>query len=145
MSFPINPADTQAMQEDQAQLFSAISHTTRSAISFLQRSKSPIQTKPESPKIYMNGRLIYGTMANGQERNELTGERLRTILDALQTPAREGININRYKGQSAAIQICDVGIILFRQERDSVVTVNQFQQQQQQEPQAKSPPDVEIS
>jgi hypothetical protein len=138
MSFPVHPTEAQAMQEDETQLLSAIAHTTRSAISFLNQSKSPIQPKPESPQIHMNGRMIYGAMANGQFRKELTGERLRIILDALQNPATEGIDPKRYKGKTAAIQIRDAGIILFRQEQDGVITVNQFQQEQQQEPKSKS-------
>lgn len=138
MSFPIHPADTQAMQEDQTQLLSAISHVTRSTLSWLQQSKSQIQPKPESPKIHMNGRLVYGVMAGGQFRNELTTERLRTLLDALQNPIAEGIEAKRYKGKSAAIQICDAGIVLFRQERDSTITVNQFQQQQESQPKQSS-------
>jgi hypothetical protein len=138
MSFTVHPAEAQAMQEDEAQLLSAIAHATRSTLSFLQQSKSQIQPKPESPKIHFNGRLIYGEMANGQFRNELTADRLRTISDGLQTPATEGIDPKRYKGKTAAIQIQDAGIILFRQEQDGVITVNQFQQENQQEPKSKS-------
>jgi hypothetical protein len=138
MSFPVHPTEAQAIQEDETQLLNAIAHTTRSVVSFLHQSKSPIQPKPESPQIHMNGRLIYGAMANGQFRNELTAERLQSILDALQNPAAEGIDPKRYKGKTAGIQIRDAGIILFRQEQDGVITINQFQQERQQEPKSKS-------
>lgn len=138
MSFSVHAAEVQAMQEDEAQLLSAIAQTSRSVVSSLRQSNSSIQPKPASPQIHFQGRLIYGAMANGQFRNELSAERLRSILDALQTPVTEGIDPSRYKGKTAAIQIRDAGIILFRQERDGTVTVNQFQQQQQAAPKSKT-------
>jgi hypothetical protein len=130
MPFTVHPAEAQAMQEDTTQLLNAISQTTRTAIGLLKQS--PAQQKPESPEIRMNGRVIYGAMANGQIRNELNPERLQGLLDAMQQPKTEGIDPKQYKGKTAAVEIRDAGIILFRQEKDSTVTVNQFQHQQTQ-------------
>jgi hypothetical protein len=130
MSFTVHPAEAQAMQEDTAQLLNAISQTTRTAIGLLKQP--PPHQKPESPEIRMNGRIIYGAMANGQIRNELTPERLQGLLDAMQQPKSEGIDPKQYKGKTAAVEIHDAGIILFRQEKDSTVTVNQFQHQKTQ-------------
>jgi hypothetical protein len=130
MPFTVNPAETQAMQEDEAQLLNAISQTARSAIALLQ--PSPAQPKPVAPEIRLNGRMIYGAMNSGQLRNELTPETLQGILDVLQQPKTEGIDPKQYKGKTAAIEIRDAGIILFRQEKDSTITINQFQQQKTQ-------------
>jgi hypothetical protein len=130
MPFTVNPGETQAMQEDQVQLMQAISQTARTTLGLLK--PSPAQQKPESPEIRMNGRMVYGVMADGQIRNELTPERLQGLLDSLQQPKTEGIDPKQYKGKTAAIEIRDAGIILFRQEKDSSITVNQFQHQQTQ-------------
>jgi hypothetical protein len=130
MPFTVNPGETQAMQEDQVQLMQAISQTARTTLGLLKQS--PAQQKPESPEIRMNGRIVYGAMADGQIRNELTPERLQGLLDSLQQPKTEGVDPKYYKGKSAAIEIRDAGIILFRQEKDSSITVNQFQHQQTQ-------------
>jgi hypothetical protein len=130
MPFTVNPGETQAMQEDQVQLMQAISQTARTTLGLLKQS--PAQQKPESPEIRMNGRIVYGAMADGQIRNELTPERLQGLLDSLQQPKTEGIDPKQYKGKTAAIEIRDAGIILFRQEKDSTVTVNQFQHQKTQ-------------
>jgi hypothetical protein len=133
MPFTVHPAETQAMQEDETQLLNAIAHTTRSAIGLLRQTQPTVQPKPAAPEIHMQGRQVYGAMANGQFRNELNAERLQTILDALQQPVTEGIDPKRYKGKTPNVEIRDAGIILFRQEKDGVVTVNQFQQQLQSE------------
>jgi hypothetical protein len=130
MPFTVNPGETQAMQEDQVQLMHAISQTARTALGLLKQS--PAQQKPESPEIRMNGRMVYGAMADGQIRNELTPEKLQGLLDSLQQPKTAGIDPKQYKGKTAAIEIRDAGIILFRQEKDSSITVNQFQQQKTQ-------------
>jgi hypothetical protein len=130
MPFTVNPGETQAMQEDQVQLMHAISQTARTALGLLKQS--PAQQKPESPEIRMNGRMIYGAMADGQIRNELTPEKLQGLLDSLQQPKTEGVDPKQYKGKTAAIEIRDAGIILFRQEKDNSITVNQFQHQKNQ-------------
>jgi hypothetical protein len=130
MPFTVNPGETQAMQEDQVQLMHAISQTARTALGLLKQS--PAQQKSESPEIRMNGRMVYGAMADGQIRNELTPEKLQGLLDSLQQPKTAGIDPKQYKGKTAAIEIRDAGIILFRQEKDSSITVNQFQHQKTQ-------------
>jgi hypothetical protein len=130
MPFTVNPGETQAMQEDQAQLMHAISQTARTALGLLKQS--PVQQKPESPEIRMNGRMVYGAMADGQIRNELTPEKLQGLLESLQQPKTQGVDPKQYKGKTPAIEIRDAGIILFRQEKDSSITVNQFQHQKTQ-------------
>jgi hypothetical protein len=64
MPFTVNPGETQAMQEDEVQLLHAISQTARTALGLLK--PSPAQQKPESPEIRMNGRMVYGAMADSQ-------------------------------------------------------------------------------
>jgi hypothetical protein len=76
--------------------------------------------------------MVYGVMDSGQIRNELTPDRLQGLLDSLQQPKTEGVDPKRYKGKTAAVEIRDAGIILFRQEKDSSITVNQFQQEKTQ-------------
>jgi hypothetical protein len=130
MPFTVNPGEAQAMQEDTAQLLQSISQTARTALGWLKQPQA--QQKPESPEIRMNGRIVYGAMDSGQIRNELTPERLQGLLDSLQQQQTEGVDPKRYKGKTAAIEIRDAGIILFRQEKDSSITVNQFQHQKTQ-------------
>jgi hypothetical protein len=131
MSFTVHPAETQAMQEDETQLLHAIAQTTRSALGLLKTP--PAQPQAESPEIRMNGRMIFGPIAGGQFRNELTAERLQGILDAMQQPPTEGVNPMHYKGKTPTLEIRDAGIILFRLEKDSIVSINQFQAQKQAE------------
>jgi hypothetical protein len=135
MPFTVNPGEAQAMQEDTAQLMQSISQTARTALGLLKQP--PAQQKPESPEIRMNGRMVYGVMDSGQIRNELTPERLQGLLDSLQQPQTEGVDPKRYKGKTAAVEIRDAGIILFRQEKDSSITVNQFQHQKAQKQSAE--------
>jgi hypothetical protein len=130
MPFTVNPGEAQAMQEDTAQLMQSISQTARTALGWLKQP--PAQQKPESPEIRMNGRMVYGVMDSGQIRNELTPDRLQGLLDSLQQPKTEGVDPKRYKGKTAAVEIRDAGIILFRQEKDSSITVNQFQYEKSQ-------------
>jgi hypothetical protein len=132
MPFTVNPAEAQAMQEDTTQLLNAISQIARIALGLLK--PTPTQQKPESPEIRMHGRMIYGAMADGKIRNELTPEKLQGLLDGIQQPKSEGIEAQNYRGKTAAIEIRDAGIILFRQEKDSTITVNQFQHQLTQKP-----------
>lgn len=101
----------------------------------LQRQKE----KPEDAlRIWMSSgkdervlRQIFGPMANGQHRNDLTQERMRILLDALQLPANENIDPTHYHRRRPAIEIKIGDTTLYRQERDGVVTINEIQQQKQ--------------
>lgn len=146
MVLTINPADAQAIQEDEAQLLSAILQASRGAIAFLNQPPQPATTEPpEAIRIQMGRRLIYGWMADGQFRNELDANKMQTIFDAIQRPVTEGVDPAKYRGKIPAIEIREGDTVLFREERDGTVTANaiQFQLEQQttqeQETQAPQP------
>ncbi|MEO0825341.1 MAG: hypothetical protein AAFY67_06735 [Cyanobacteria bacterium J06642_9] len=125
MVFTINPADAQAIQEDEAQLVAAILQATRG----LTVNMSPL-TNPqaaETLRIQMGRRLVYGQMASGAFRNELNAGSMRLILDAVQRPVTPGASLEAYQGKVPAIEIRNGEDILFREERDGTVTVNQIQ------------------
>jgi hypothetical protein len=134
MVLTINPADAQAIQEDEAQLLSAILQATRGAIAFLnQPSQAPAAEPPEAIRIQMGRRLVYGWMADGQFRNELDANKMQAIFDAIQRPVSEGVDPEQYRGKVPAIEIRDGSTTLFREERDGTIAVNaiQFQLEQQ--------------
>ena len=137
MAFTVNPAEAQAMQEDQAQLLGAIAQATRGLINALDTPRSQQTEKPETIRIQMGRRIVFGQMANGQFRNELDADRLKTVFDALQRPATEDIALEKYKGKIPAIEIKDGENILFREESDGVVTVNQIEFQLQRQSQSE--------
>jgi hypothetical protein len=132
MVLTINPADAQAIQEDEAQLLSAILQATRGAVAFLNQPQTPTPESPETIRIQMGRRLVYGQMANGQFRNELDANTMRTIFDAIQRPVTEGVDPAKYRGKIPAIEIRDGDTILFREERDGTVSVNAIQFQLEQ-------------
>jgi hypothetical protein len=154
MAFTVNPAEAQAMQEDVAQLMSAIAQISRSlatSFKFPQLAQPARSTQPEKPdtiQIRMGRRLVYGWMADGQFRNDLNPDRLKMLFEALQRPVAQGIELDKYKGKMPAIEIRDGDLILFREEQDGTVTVNQieFKLQQQKESaaplQTRSQPDL---
>jgi hypothetical protein len=154
MAFTVNPAEAQAMQEDVAQLMSAIAQISRIlAMSFkfpqpVKPARSSQPEKPDTIQIRMGRRLVYGWMADGQFRNDLNPDRLKILFEALQRPVTRGVDPDKYKGKMSAIEIRDGDQILFREERDGTVTVNQieFKLQQQKESvvpwQTRSQPDL---
>jgi hypothetical protein len=145
MAFTVNPAEAQAMQEDVAQLMGAIAQVPRSlstSIKFpqpLQPARSPQVEKPDTIQIRMGRRLVYGWMADGQFRNDLTPDRLKMLFEALQRPVTQGFDPDKYKGKIPAIEIRDGDQILFREERDGTVTVNQIEFKIQQQKESVAP------
>jgi hypothetical protein len=138
MAFTINPAEAQAIQEDEAQLLGAITHATRSLVSTLNQPRLVEEKQPDSLRIQMGRRVVYGLVTKGKFRNELDNDRLKTIFEALQRPVTEAINAEKYRGRVPAIEIRDGDQVLFREERDGVVTVNQIQFQIEQQTQSQS-------
>lgn len=127
MPFTVSPAEAQAMQEDQAQLLIAMTQATRGLVSLLNQPPTPVVEPPETLRIQMGRRLVYGQLVHGQFRNELDADRMKAIFDAIQRPATEGIDPDQYRGKIPAIEIKDGETVLFREERDGTVTVNQIQ------------------
>lgn len=137
MVLTINPADAQAIQEDEVQLLSAILQATRGAITFLNSPPQPAAEPPEAIRIQMGRRLAYGWLADGQFRNELDSNKMQAIFDAIQRPVTPEVDASSYKGKVPAIEIRDGDRVLFREERDGTVTANAIQFQLAQEAQAK--------
>ncbi len=146
MVLTINPADAQAIQEDEVQLLSAILQATRGAISFL--NPPPQQAAAEPPEaihIQMGRRLVYGWLADGQFRNELDANKMQALFDEIQRPVAQDVDASNYKGKVPAIEIRDGDRVLFREERDGTVTANAIQFQLAQEAQTKLEPQIEAT
>ncbi len=123
MVLTINPADAQAIQEDEVQMLSAILQATRGAIAFLNSPPPPAAAEPpEAIRIQMGRRLVYGWLADGQFRNELDANKMQAIFDAIQRPVSPDVDVSSYKGKVPAIEIRDGDRVLFREERDGTVT-----------------------
>ena len=126
MVLTVNPAEAQAMQEDTAQLLSAIAQAAKLAIATLSRSTDP---RAEDLKIQMGRRQAYGQMADGQFRDELDANARQVIFDSLQRPASTAVDASQYRGKVPAIEIREGDTLLFREERDGTVTVNAIELQ----------------
>jgi hypothetical protein len=151
MVFTISPQEAQAMQEDEAQLIGAIAQAARSviALAMLRQPQSATAQVPETLRIQMGRRLVYGRLNDGTFRNELTPETLKAVFDAVQRPVAEGVDPGKYRGKIPAIEIRDGDTVLFREERDGTVTVNaiqfQLEQSTRQEKESEQPsPDVSL-
>ncbi len=129
MTFLVSPQEAQAMQEDEAQLVAAIAQAARGAVALtlLRQAQLPVIQPPDTLRIQMGRRLVYGKLADGPFRNELNANTLKVISDALQRPVDETADPTQYRGKVPAIEIRDGSTILFREERDGTVTVNQIQ------------------
>jgi hypothetical protein len=141
MVFTIRPDEAQSMVEDETQLLGAIAHAARGAVALamLRRPQSLDEQPPDTLRIQMGRRLVFGRLNDGQFRNELNAESLKTIFDAVQRPVSEDIDPSRYRGKIPAIEIRDGSTVLFREERDGIVTVNAIQFQLEQGNGLKSP------
>ena len=133
----VNASDADAMSRHIDMFFDIFGQLIQDTLQWatLQRQKE----KPEDAlRIWMSSgkdervlRQVFGPMANGQHRNDLTPERMRILLDALQLPEIENIDPTCYHRRRPAIEIKIGETTLYRQERDGVVTVNEIQQQKQ--------------
>lgn len=147
MPFTIRTEDALAMQEDEAQLLMAIGQVTQRLYATLHRqTQQPNVPVEDSLRIQMGRRVVYGTLADGTQRRELTPNTLKVIVDALQRPVTPDSDPNEYEGKVPNIEIRDQGQVLFREERDGTVTVNQIQltlEQASPEPEPIAEPVVE--
>jgi hypothetical protein len=139
MPFTIRPDAAQAMQEDEAQLISAIAQVAQRvpAILKLAANNSASNARGDSLRIKLGRRLVYGQLADGPFRHELDANSLKVIADALQRPVPPDIDPAKYVNKVPAIEIFQGDILLFREERDGTVTTNEIQFQVEQENQTK--------
>lgn len=127
--FVISPQEAQAIQEDEMQLVMALAQVSqRLAMTFHQSPTLP-QAGQDDLRIQIGQRVVYGQLADGTIRRELNPNSLKVILDAIQQPVTPGVDPDVYRGKVPAIEIRDRGTVLFREERDETVTVNQIQMQ----------------
>jgi hypothetical protein len=132
--FTISPADAQAIQEDEVQLLMAIAQAARGVAISLHTSnhqdvQSSEQPGKEGLRIQMGRRLVYGQLARGEFRHELTADSIHAIVNAMQRPVTEEIDAEAYHNKVPAIEIREGDRVLFREERDGAVTANQIQLQ----------------
>lgn len=77
-----------------------------------------------------NGRTIYGQMASSEHRNELTEDRIDLISAIIKEAPSQGVELNDYAQKNPQLEIRSGDNILFRQERDGVVSTNALWQPQ---------------
>lgn len=132
MPFVISAQEAQAMQEDEVQLVMAVTQMSQRLPLVLHQLVNAAQT-PSTPsdglRIFLGRRLVYGHLADGTPRRELDRNGAQVILEAIQKPVTEGVDLDAYRGKVPAIEIRDGESILFREERDGTVIVNQIQLQ----------------
>ena len=139
--FVISPQEAQAIQEDEVQLVMALTQVSqRLSLSFKPSRPQP-PLGQDDLRIQLGQRVVYGQLADGSIRRELNPNSLKIILDAMQQPVTPGVDPEAYRGKVPAIEIRDGGTVLFREERDGAITVNQIQLQIEQpvQPQGAQP------
>ncbi|NJO47296.1 MAG: hypothetical protein HC835_17690 [Oscillatoriales cyanobacterium RM2_1_1] len=82
----------------------------------------------ESLRIYLGRRIVFGELASGEQRRELSEDRAEMILAAIAEPSAP--NISAALDKVPAIEIRQGDEIFFRQERDGGVSINAFQHEQ---------------
>lgn len=134
----ISSSEADATQHQVDRLFGMMQQLLGDTMQWVAMRNPKQENRDEILRIWMgNGkdgrilRQVYGPLANGETRNDLNPDRLRTLLDAFQEPAIVGVDPALYARRKPAIEVKIGDATLFRQERDGVVTVNQIQLQQQ--------------
>lgn len=106
-----------------------------------RRSFEPVAKEAKKDlRIEMDRRIVYGRPSKAAFRNELSPEQMQRLLEAFQQPVVQGSYFSGYEGSVPGIEVKSGDEVLFRQERNSVVTVNQFQQKERQMSQQDEPP-----
>jgi hypothetical protein len=138
---PVNSSEVQVVPEELAKILEEIAHAGRRvsakvAQSLHQEKQQHVpDTRKEDLRIQMGRRVVYGQTVRGF-RHEITPELLQTLAQAIQQPVSEEISPDAYKNRVPRIEIKLGEQVLFRQERDGVVTVNELQQEQHAQKQA---------
>ncbi len=95
-----------------------------------RRSSKPVAREAKKDlRIEMDRRIVYGRPSKAAFRNELSPQQMQRLLEAFQQPLTKEADFPAYQGTVPGIEVKLGDEVLFRQERNSVVTVNQFQQQ----------------
>ncbi len=77
-----------------------------------------------------NGRVIFGQLASGEQRNELSEAKAGVILAVLKESPTETIDSAVYAGKKPLLEIRNGEEVLLRQERDGVISTNALWQEQ---------------
>jgi len=77
-----------------------------------------------------NGRVIFGQLASGEQRNELSEDKAGVILAVLKESPTETIENTVYAGKKPMLEIRNGDEVLLRQERDGVISTNALWQEQ---------------
>jgi hypothetical protein len=142
-SFASTTADQQArLIEELMQMIRSARHAQAASSERLPSSGSESDLPAQPPledaiapdaemqnvRIYAGRRVIYGQLAEGEFRNEITVDHAEDLLTVMQQP-QSTADIAQYvrKDPNYVIKIGDE--IFLRQERDGVITVNRFQPQ----------------
>lgn len=142
---PVKAGEAQALQEELAKVLEQLTYAARRAVARLTQSweqENKGQKSPESEitkddlRISAGRRVIYGETARGF-RNELTPEVLQNLAQAIQQPVTEGASLEDYQNRVPRFEIKIGDTVLFRQERDGVVTANELRLERQVEQQAE--------
>lgn len=133
----VHAGDAEAAQRQVDRLLEMLQQMLHDAMRWVALHHKQQQDQADALRIWMVGkdglvlRPVYGPTPNGQHCNDLTPERLRTLLDALQQPVPENLDRTRYAGRRPAIVLKVGNLTLFRQEQDGTVSINQIQASQQ--------------
>jgi hypothetical protein len=78
--------------------------------------------EPTDIRVKFGQRIVHGTLASGEVRRELDGDRLEHLSNAIQQPPTA--DPSTYERKVPAMEITAGDVVLFRQERDGTVTQN---------------------
>jgi hypothetical protein len=90
-------------------------------------------------RIQQGQRIVYGRLASGEQRNELSDEQISAIASLIKEPQTEGIEGTDYKGKMPSLQVQVDQQTVFRQERDGAISLNNLLSENNLEPEAIAP------
>lgn len=92
----------------------------------------------EDLRVQVGRSVVLGRMASGEYREHISAEQADEIATAIQQPVTEGADVEAYARKLPNIEIKSGETIVFRQERDGVISANVFQAEQQSQSEALS-------
>jgi hypothetical protein len=107
----VKEMDLKALQQDPDAVIAAVARQ--------------VQTEPDRVRVKFGRRIVFGQLARGEVRRELTADRVGTLLDAIRQPTEPTIAPNDRAVPAIAIEAD--GRTVFRQERDGAVSANELQ------------------
>jgi hypothetical protein len=96
-------------------------------------------------RIQQGQRIVYGRLASGEQRNELSDEQINAIASLIKQPQTEGIKATDYKGKVPSFQVQVDQQTVFRQERDGAISLKSLLSENNLEPEAPDPWETAIT